>query len=124
MRYRSSGCARISLFLLLTYLNACTSWRVAGVPPQQAIEDSHYRKSVRVTTADHRTIEVSHPQLRQDTLVGQVNNRPIAIPLSEIRTLAVRRTDTGRTILLLVGLAAVTGAALLAAVCVDICKWT
>jgi hypothetical protein len=114
MRHGSHRSARISSLLLVTYLNACTSWQVQGVPPERVLQDPQYaQKGVRITTVDNRRLEILRPLLKGDTLVGQATDTVVAVPLLEIRDLAVRRPDTGRTFLLVLGLAAAAGAGLL-----------
>ena len=110
MRHGSRRFARISSLLLVTYLNACTSWQVQGVPPERVLQDPQYnQKRVRITTVDNRRLEILRPQLRSDTLVGQAKDTVVTVPLLEIRDLAVRRPDTGRTFLFVLGLAAAAG---------------
>lgn len=69
----------------------------------------HYGISGDTTTAGGRYIEVREPRLRGDSLTGLSGGTPVAIPLRDVQEIAVKRTDTGRTILLVVGsLAAAT----------------
>jgi hypothetical protein len=78
------------------------------------LQDPQYaEKEVRITTVDRRRLEILRPLLKGDTLVGQVKDTVVAVPLLEIRDLAVRRPDTGRTFLLVLGVAAAAGAGLL-----------
>jgi hypothetical protein len=114
MRHGSHRSARISSLLLVTYLNACTSWQVQGVPPERVLQDPQYAQNgVRITTVDNHRLEILRPLLKGDTLVGQAKDTVVAVPLLEIQDLAVRRPDTGRTFLLILGLAAAAGAGLL-----------
>jgi hypothetical protein len=110
MRHGSRHSACISSLLFVTYLNACTSWQVQGVPPERVLQDPQYtRKGVRITTVDNRRLEILRPRLKGDTLVGQARDTVVAVPLMDIRDLAVRRSDGGRTLLLVLGLAATAG---------------
>lgn len=114
IRHGSRRSARLSSLLLVTYLNACTSWQLQGVPPERVLQDPQYaRKSVRITTVDNRRLEIFRPHLRGDTLTGQAKDTAVAVPLPQIRDLSVRRADTERTILLVLGLAAAAGVGVL-----------
>jgi len=112
MRHSSRCSACMSSLLLMAYLNACTSWQMQGVPPERALQQP-LRKAVRIMTVDNRRLEILRPHLRGATLAGQVRGTAVAIPLREIRDLEVRRPDTGRTFLLVLGLAATAAAGLL-----------
>jgi hypothetical protein len=77
------------------------------------LQDPQYaQKRVRITTVDNRRLEILRPLLKGDTLVGQAKDTVVAVPFLQIRDLAVRRPDTGRTFLLVLGLAAAAVAGL------------
>ena len=121
MRY---GPRYISAVLLATYLSACTSWQVQKVTPEKTFSDPLYvRKGVRVTTLDNRRFELRHPELRNDSIAGRVNDTTeMAIPLRGVSELAVRRPNAGRTTLLVLGSTVAAGGVVVAAVCIAACN--
>lgn len=113
----------IAAFLLTTYVSACTSWKVQTVAPEQTFSDSSYvSKGARVTTLDSQQVEIKHPTLTGETITGRSRRgATIIIPLQNITRLEVKRPDTGKTIMLIVGSAAGAGALTLAAICIAFC---
>ena len=116
-----ASATRLSLCLLMASAGACTSWRTqAGTPPE--VLAVHNPSVARVTRADGSTVMVHAPTIAGDTLVGwsaggrraETRGAAVKVPLADIRALAIRRTNAGRTILLLAGVgltAAVVAAA-------------
>ncbi|MGH7580926.1 MAG: hypothetical protein ACREM9_12180, partial [Gemmatimonadales bacterium] len=76
-------------------LPACYSWRSSSVPLQQILADQP--SQVRVTRADGGRFTLQRPRLSNDTLIGELASSSasgaIAVPLSEVRSLEVRRFD-------------------------------
>jgi hypothetical protein len=96
VRARRSG---IAAFLLLLYLPACTSWHVGTPTPAQFVDREH-PQAVRVTRADGGTIELKSPVVRGDSLVGTAGrDSTVSLALSDVRSVAVKRTSTGKTLL-------------------------
>jgi hypothetical protein len=122
MRYPTTT-PYISACLLATYLSACTSWKVQTVAPEQTFSDSLYvKKGVRVTTLDSQHVEIRHPKLTRDTVTGwSRNGAMVAVPLQNIGQLAVKRPDSGRTVLLVAGSVVGAGALTYAALCIAFC---
>jgi len=106
----------IACLLLVLHLPACTSWHVGTPTPAQFVEHEHPRK-VRVTSADGATIELVSPVVRGDSLVGTTGaDSTVSLALSDVRSVAVRRTSTGKTLLLVgAGVVVVAGVVWIAA---------
>ena len=89
-------------------LPACQSWRSSSVSPQQILADQP--SQVRVTRADGGRFTLQRPRLSNDTLIGELASssasRAIAVPLSEVRSLEVRRFDGLETAGLIAGVGA------------------
>jgi hypothetical protein len=114
-----------SAILLVTYLSGCTSWRAQTVAPERVLQDSQLvRKGVRITTLDGQRFKVEHPVLRGDSLTGTRDTAAIAIPLSQVRGLDVRRPNAGRTTLLVTGSVVGAAAATLGVLCIVFCGMT
>jgi hypothetical protein len=110
-----------ALVLLGLQILACTSWKTPAVSPQELVA-GETPKAVRVTRSDGSQVVVIRPRVTGDNLTGQRPGRTdashpaqevVVVPLSDIRSVAVRRGDTGRTVLLIVGLGLTAAAATL-----------
>jgi hypothetical protein len=114
-----------ALLLLLAYLPACHSWRTETVTPQAVIEAKH-PEQIRIIRADGKKQVLHQPAVVADTLRGTA--REPAIPVSDVQALQTRHGDTGRSILL--GLGIVVGAMVAAGIacgatdCLDLGLWT
>jgi hypothetical protein len=112
----------VSLLLLAAYLPACTSFRPAPEPLTALNAGSKPVKQVRVVTTNGAQIDVNAPRVANDTLFGttwmtgpggkQVSEA-VAISVADLRTVEVRRSDGGKTALLIGGI--VVGMILLSA---------
>lgn len=97
-------------------LVGCTSWKIQNVPPQDAINGRQLYQ-VRLTRPDSSQLVLFRPRIVGDSLIGERSdsggpNQPparVALPLSSIQSVAVRRPDATRTTLLLVGVGAAVG---------------
>ena len=115
MRYRVRSF--LSLLVLVSYLNGCTSWQVQTAPTSSVLT-KYAGKDVRVTTADGQAIEIQQPTVSGDTVVGRGRDTTtVAIPLQEVREVAVKRTDAARTVLLIGGIGAVVLVGVALALC-------
>ncbi len=102
--------ARITRLLLVSFVSACTSWQVGSPTPAQLVEREH-PNAVRVTRTDGTTLTLSAPAVRGDSLVGTVGVglarddgvSTASVALADVRQLEVRRADTGKTLLAIVG---------------------
>jgi hypothetical protein len=90
-----------SIVLGVSLLAGCSTWRVQEVTPTFQGKEP---ERVRVTRTDGSELVVDRPRLTADSLVGESRQTPITIPLSDVQTLAVRRGDTGKTLVLIGGL--------------------
>ena len=87
----------------------CTTWRTQSAAPEHVIAARNPDR-VRVTRPDGSTVEMIRPLITGDTLLGSrpgsaVNDTlaRLAIPLSDVRSVAVQQVSAGRTVLLLTG---------------------
>ena len=99
----------VAALLLATQLAACTEWRVESMSTRDLIESSHPDR-LRVIRADSTSVVLDRPALVGDTLVGQVKGGRSAVAVADVASVAVRRTNTVNTMLLVgavVGLTAV-----------------
>jgi hypothetical protein len=106
------------LALTVILLAGCHSWRVAAVTPEQLL--AGHPKVVRVERIAGGQIDLAMPEVRGDTLVGRVAAYTVAIPLREIRTISVKRTNIVKSLLLGITIAAAAlaaGLAILLATC-------
>lgn len=95
-----------ALLLLAACTQACTKWSVAQVGPTLSGESR-----VRVTTPAYR-IEVNRPVVTGDTLRDRSGVR---VPMAQIRSAEVRRTDPVATVILVGGTVALVAAAYISA---------
>jgi hypothetical protein len=109
-----------ALVQLVVYLTGCTSWQVQPATPKElvATERPHI---VRVTRSDDSRVVLNDPLVQGDTLYGApvtsdsaAAQQRTGVPLSDVKEIAMRRSDPTRTTLLIVGL----GVALVSALCV------
>ena len=99
-----------ALAILGCELVGCTTWKMQNLSPQDAINQRRPYQ-VRLTRPDSSTLVLFRPQIVGDSLIGEpvdpdYTRQPrqrVALPLSDIQSLALRRPDATRTTLLLVG---------------------
>ena len=121
MRVLRSRRSAISALLGALYLTACHSWQVGTPTPAQFVAREHPAQ-VRVTRTDGSTVMLNAPAVRGDSLVGLAGAakagdsvRAAGLPLSDVSSVAVRKSDTGMTVLLTAGIVVgVVGGAMLA----------
>ena len=103
--HRPFLCACLTAALLVAQLASCSTWRVQNNPPQQfTVRDS--TQLVRVVRRNGTELTLQEAQVRGDTLYGTSTLAPrqvLAIPLSDVRTIAVRQPDGVKTAGLVVG---------------------
>jgi hypothetical protein len=117
MRTRNEPPWSIAGLLAIACLAGCTSWRVQSVSPEMVVSGQH-PEAVLVTRTDSSRLVVQSPSIVADTLRGQVDGQPLAVPMADVAAIAVRRSDGGKTAGLILGsgVAALLGlAALIAA---------
>ena len=106
----------ISVLLLAAYLPACTSFQATGQPLADLTAPPQPVNKVRVTTTAGRAIEVDAPRVVNDTLFGSAWTagsggrqvaEAVALPLADIRTVEVKKSDGTTTALVIVGVVGV-----------------
>ena len=101
-RSRHVSLALLGLFLLVT---ACTSYKQIG------LGDVAGHGKVRVTLTDGERETLHDPWVEGDSIKGK--NLP-AVPLDQVAKLEAKKTDTGATVALVMGLLVVAGGVALA----------
>ena len=97
--------------LVVTILSGmgCYTWRVESLTPE-AVLAAGQPTEVRVTRTDGSMIVVRDPVLRADSLTGAISRHgtreDARIPLADVHQIATRQFSAGKTIGLVVGLAA------------------
>ena len=114
---RSLGRVRqgVCLLLLASYTNACTGWVVQTAPPQQVVTERHPDQA-RITRVDGSEIVLHRPVVSGDSLLGAVivgkntagedSLQAVGLPAAEARTIAIRKVNAGKTVGLVLGVAA------------------
>lgn len=106
----------LSALLLIAYLPACTSFQSTSQSLTELTAPPQPVKTVRVTTTDGTSIEVDAPRVVNDTLFGSAwtagpggkqTAEPVALPLADIRTVEVKKSDGTTTALVIVGVVGV-----------------
>ncbi|HEX6432746.1 MAG TPA: hypothetical protein VFZ87_00820 [Gemmatimonadales bacterium] len=86
----------------------CTTWKTQEASPAEVVGNNP-RDRVRVTRSDGSMVELVRPLVTADTLTGHWvgandSTSRVAIPLSDVRSLALNRVSAGKTALLIGGL--------------------
>ena len=106
----------VSALLLVVYLPACTSFQATTQPLSELTAPPKPAEKVRITTSDGKQRDVDAPRVVNDTLYGSAwetgpGGKPaavaVALPLSEIRAVEVRKSDGSKTAILAVGIVGV-----------------
>ena len=105
----------VALHLSLLPAGACTSWHTETAAAPDAIARQQ-PSTARVTLFNGATVVVHEPRIVGDSLAGWSGDRTheVHIPLSDIRSTAIRKVSAAKTALLLAGVG-VTVAAVAAA---------
>jgi hypothetical protein len=90
----------LSGLLAVSTLSACTSWHTQPLAEVIAKPQSH---DVRVDRADGTRLVIVKPQATADSLVGTSGGKPAGVALTDIRQIAVRRSDGTKTGILILG---------------------
>jgi len=103
----------VSALLLIAYLPACTSFQATSQPLSELTAPPKPAEKVRITTSDGKQRDVDAPRVVNDTLYGSAwetgpSGKPgavaVALPLSEVRTVEVRKSDGTNTAILIGGI--------------------
>lgn len=112
---------RIATLLLVTLPStACQAWHTEDVAPQ-AVLATQQPTQLRVTRTNGQQFVLQHPVLRGDTLEGtwQLGGygtaTPMRIALTDVRQVATRGFSSDRTVVLVMGLGALVGGAVVVA---------
>jgi hypothetical protein len=96
--------AFVRLMLIITYSAGCHSWQTVGPTPAEYLQ-GHQVEAARITRTDGTVLELQNPRVAGDSLTGQLaGSPPMSLPLTEVDSLAVRKTDAGETLALIGGL--------------------
>ena len=91
--------------LLVLSASGCAGWRTTSVAPRELLATKGV-PAVRVTRADKTKVEIWNPVILGDSIIGHPTQQAIArlvMPLSQVNTIATRRTSLGRTLLIGLG---------------------
>ncbi|HKK26693.1 MAG TPA: hypothetical protein VKB18_01290 [Gemmatimonadota bacterium] len=101
----------VCLLLATTFLSACYSWSVPDRPAGDYLQREGPAE-VRVDRGGSSDeLRLHHATVQGDSVVGiDGDGSRVAVPLSEVEGLQARRTDGGKTALLVGGIAAGTAA--------------
>jgi hypothetical protein len=101
---------------------ACMSWKTQPVSPDRAL--AKHPNQVRITRADGSKLVLLRPTIVADSLVGEPPGdsakriaQRVAIPLSDVQSVAVQQVSAGKTILLIAGVGVTALAVIAAADC-------
>jgi hypothetical protein len=108
MRQRAA-CCTATMLLLTSHLAACTEWHVEPMAPGEVLGATHLSR-LRITRDDGTRVVFGQPSIIGDTLVGLVQGRRSAMAVTDIATVAIRKTNTANTVLLVGGLVFLTAA--------------
>jgi hypothetical protein len=108
MRQRAARCT-VTMLLLTSHLAACTEWHVEPMAPGELLGTTH-RSRLRITRDDSTRVVFGQPSIIGDTLVGLVQGRRSAMAVTDVATVAIRKTNTANTVLLVGGLVFLTAA--------------
>jgi hypothetical protein len=111
---------------LALLLPACTTWQVGTPTPAEFVTNEH-PNLVQVTRTDGSKFDLRSPRVLDDSLMGTVGGgvaqedsaRAVGLPLSEVQSVAARKTSVGNTVALIGGVWLGIGLVALAAGCGD-----
>ena len=123
----------LSCILLPAYLSSCiTNWEVQRASPEQVVEEQQ-PSQIRVTTTNQSEMVLDEPRVSGDTLIGLERDlswgsiyaapdtaAALEIPLADISHVAIKKTDTGKSMKIGMG---VVGVAFLVLLVVAFRQW-
>jgi len=96
------------LALPLLGLGGCKAWRVETAPPAQVLAEQH-PEVIRVTRVSDTARVIMHaPRIEGDSLRGlptELSINDVAVAVSDVASVAIRRTSLGKTMLAVLGIA-------------------
>jgi len=90
--------------LLATHLAACTSWQVETAPAAQLLETKGPSEIRVMRRPDYREVVLSRPRIVRDSLWGWSRGLQLGMPLTDVREIATRHGDAGKTVELGLGI--------------------
>ena len=118
LRHSAKTHRLLALLQLTAFLPACSTWQVQQASPAEVVTTGRPR-AVRVSSTSNSRLELRYPEVQGDTLYGlrwsrrdEAWSQRTGIPLTEVKDVALLRTDYSRTAVLMLGLAGVTVVAL------------
>lgn len=108
MRHRAPRCT-VTMLLLMSHLAGCTEWHVEPMAPGEVLGTMHPSR-LRITLDDSTRVVFGQPSIIGDTMVGLVQGRRSSVAVTDIATVAIRKTNTANTVLLVGGLVFLTAA--------------
>ena len=108
----------LSCILLPAYLSSCTSWQVQRASPEQVVAEEQPSQVLVRTTTGQSEVLLEEPRVSGDSLIGVPlkfswtsssyialdTASALSIPLADISQIKVRKSDAGKTVMLLTGL--------------------
>jgi hypothetical protein len=89
---------------VLTSLSACGTWRTTSTPLGELIP-AEQPDVVRITTVDGITVIVRSPSIAADSLVSEMVDERMSVPLGQVAQVEVRTVNAIGTTALIVGVA-------------------
>ncbi|MEP7326080.1 MAG: hypothetical protein ABI836_09050 [Gemmatimonadota bacterium] len=82
---------------LLAALSGCMGWHTSTVDPATLIDRDH-PGAVRITRQDRSRVIMYKPVVEGDSLRGREGRHPVALPLSDVSSVAVQKMRVGATV--------------------------
>jgi hypothetical protein len=80
---------------LFLFTSGCTSWVVTEASTVPTVIAAH--PSIRVLKLDGTVLSIDNALFRNDSIIGVSGGAPIAVARAEVKQIAVRETDGGKT---------------------------
>ena len=96
----------VLIILVMVGTVGCASWSKQGLAPRALIDKDHPNRLL-VTCVDSTSIELLKPWVVEDSLKGMTDHGTTSIPISDVKYVAVRRTNPlGPILVISLGVAA------------------
>jgi hypothetical protein len=92
----------LATLLLIAFNLGCHSWQAQSATPQEVMQQEP--TAVQVRHSDGTRFILAQPELAGDTLSGFRAGAATRIPVDSVDQIALRRSSTGKTTLLIVGI--------------------
>ena len=92
LRYRFTH-----MLCLVAALSGCMGWHTSTIDPVTLIDRDH-PGAVRVTRQDRSRVIIYKPVVEGDSLRGRQGRRTMALPLSDVSSVAVVKTHVAATV--------------------------